>query len=395
MKPKRIAILGSTGSVGRQALEIIDADGGLCACALAAGSNWKLLAEQTRRVGPEAVAIADADAADRLAGRIPQTPVLAGPEAMTELVRRVRPDMVLTAMSGAAGLAPTLAAIDCGADLAVANKESLVMGGAAIMPAARAAGVRILPVDSEHSAVFQCLHGHPRDAVRRIILTASGGPLRTWPADRAGKATLAEVLNHPTWQMGRKITVDSATLMNKALEIIEAHWLFGLPAEKIEVLIHPESIVHGCVEFSDGSWLAQMGAPSMATPIAFALHYPKRAPAASVPLDLAAAGSLHFEGVDAERFPAVELGYEVLGRGGTAGAVVCAADEVAVNAFVDGRIELGRVVEIVREVLNRATVNPEVTIGTIRAADAEARRTARAIISGRDAALPGRAQAQA
>jgi len=302
MQPKRIAILGSTGSVGRQALEIIaSADGGRFeVCALSGGGNWRLLAEQARATGADVVAIADPAVADDLAEALPDgATVLAGPDALTDAVRRCGADLVLTAVTGSAGLAPTLAAIDCGADLAVANKESLVMAGAAIVPAARAAGVNILPVDSEHSAVFQCLAGRSADDVRRVILTASGGPFRTWPPDRVRDASLEQVLNHPTWQMGRKITIDSATLLNKALEVIEAHWLFDLPAEKIEVVIHPESVVHACVEFADGTMLAQMGPPSMATPIALALYWPDRAPAPAAALDLAAAGGLHFEPPDA------------------------------------------------------------------------------------------------
>ncbi|OPX24638.1 MAG: 1-deoxy-D-xylulose-5-phosphate reductoisomerase [Planctomycetales bacterium 4484_123] len=395
MSAKRIAILGSTGSVGRQALELIAASDELTVCALAAGRNWQLLAEQVGRFKPQAVALADVRAAEELTRATAGVCVLSGPEAMTELVRRVRPDMVLTAMSGSTGLPATLAAIDCKADLAVANKESLVMAGQIIMTSARSAGINVLPVDSEHSAIFQCLHGQQRGAVRRVFLTASGGPFRTWPERRAGQASLQEVLNHPTWQMGRKVTIDSATLMNKALEIVEAHWLFDLPAEKIEVLIHPESLLHGAVEFADGSVLAQLGSPSMATPIAFALHYPRRPARASAPLDLAAAGGLHFERVDRRRFPAVELGFEVLRRGGTAGAILNAADEAAVAAFVAGRIPFGRIVEIVREVLNSSSVNPEVTVESILAADAEARRRAEALIGAVEAGSGGRRQPQA
>ncbi|HET6426784.1 MAG TPA: 1-deoxy-D-xylulose-5-phosphate reductoisomerase, partial [Phycisphaerae bacterium] len=244
--------MGATGSVGRQALEIIAGSDRLGVCALAAGANWELLAEQAKRFRPQAVAVADEGAARSLSAALGGgVEVLAGADAAAELVHKVRPDLVLTAMVGTAGLAPTLAAIECGADLAVANKESLVMAGAVIMPAARAAGIHVLPVDSEHSAIFQCLQGRPAEQVRRIIITASGGPFRTWEPRRAAHASLEEVLRHPTWEMGRKITIDSATLMNKALEVVEAHWLFGVGADRIEVLIHPESLVHGCVEFTD------------------------------------------------------------------------------------------------------------------------------------------------
>ena len=384
MQPKRIAILGSTGSVGRQALDIIaSAEAGRFeVCALSGGGNWRLLAEQACATGAGVVAIADAAVAGNLAGALADgTTVLSGSDALADAVRRCQPDLVMTAVTGSAGLAPTLAAIDCGADLAVANKESLVMAGAVIVPAARAAGVNLLPVDSEHSAVFQCLTGRGAADVRRVILTASGGPFRDWPASRVRDASLEEVLNHPTWQMGRKITIDSATLLNKALEVIEAHWLFDLPAEKIEVVIHPESVVHACVEFADGTVLAQMGPPSMATPIALALYWPDRAPAPAAPLDLAAAGGLHFDPPDAEQYPALDLGYEVLRRGGTAGAVLNAANEVAVAAFVAGRIGFGQIVEIVRKVLNQTPVKSEVTLEAIVCADAEARRQTESIVA--------------
>ena len=386
MGSKRIAILGSTGSIGRQALEIIAAEVRFSVCGLAAGSNWRLLADQARAFGAEAVAIADSAGARSLAEVLPKrTSLLAGPEAMGELIRRTRPDMVLTAVVGSAGLWPTLAAIECGADLAVANKESLVMAGAVIMPAARAAGIQLIPVDSEHSAVFQCLTGQRREELRRVVLTASGGPFRDWSAERIKQASLQEALNHPTWQMGKKITIDSATLMNKALEVVEAHWLFDLSAEQIEVVVHPESLVHACVEFCDGSVLAQMGPPSMATPIAFALYYPQRPPQAGAPLDLAGLGSLHFAPADPQRFPAIRLGYEVLRRGGTAGAILNAANETAVAAFLEGTIEFGQILRIVEEVLNRAPVKAESDVETILAADADARERAEAVIHQRPA----------
>ena len=391
MQTKRIAILGSTGSVGRQALEVIAGEDRFSACALAAGSNWELLAEQATQSGAELVAIADAARADDLAAALPSgTELLSGERALAELIRRARPDLVLTAVVGSAGLAPTLAAIECGADLAIANKESLVMGGAVIMPAARRAGVQVLPVDSEHSAIFQCLAGHRRQDVRKVVLTASGGPFRTATAEQVRHASLDDVLNHPTWRMGRKVTVDSATLMNKAMEVIEAHWLFDLRADQIEVAIHPESVVHGLVEFRDGSVLAQMGRPSMATPIAFALYYPERAPRAAAALELPALGSLHFEAVDQERFGALRLGYEAIGRGPAAGAALNAANEAAVEAFLAGEIQFGRIVEIVEEVLNQAAVTAEVSLDTLLAADADARRRAREIIT-RDASRTGRA----
>ena len=382
MEPKRIVILGSTGSIGRQALKIIAAEPRFSACALAAGSSWELLAEQAEETGAELVAITNESCAAELSAALPAScELLTGPDAMCELIRRTQPDMVLTAVVGSAGLAPTLTAIECGADLAVANKESLVMAGAVVMPAARAAGARVLPVDSEHSAIFQCLAGHRRQDIRRIILTASGGPFRTASAEDVRHATLAQVLDHPTWQMGPKVTIDSATLMNKALEVIEAHWLFDLPGEQIEVLIHPESMVHGFVEFRDGSVLAQMGPPSMATPIAYALYHPERAPQAAAPLHLDALGELHFEPVDPGRFAALQLGYDVVSRGGAAGATLNAANESAVAAFADGRIEFGYIVEIVQETLNQTPVSAEVNLDALLAAAANAHRLAEEIIS--------------
>ena len=391
MKPRRIAILGSTGSVGRQALQVIASEPDLFACALSAGSNAELLAAQATETGAEFVAAADPAAAEALPESLPPgVEVLTGPDAASDLIRRCRPDLVLTAVAGSAGLAPTLTAIECGADLAIANKESLVMAGALVMPAARAAGVNVLPVDSEHSAVFQCMLGRRREDVAKVTLTASGGPCRTWPIEKIRNATLDEVLNHPTWQMGRKVTIDSTTLVNKALEVIEAHWLFDLPSEQIEVLVHPESLVHACVAFSDGSVLAQLGAPSMLTPIAFALHYPNRSPRMEAPpLDLVSAGRLHFEPVDHERFPAVKLGHAVIEAGGTSGAVFSAADEAVVDAFIDGRIGFGQIVEIVEEVMNRTPVSTEITIESIARADAAARRQAEEVIARRVAPAGG------
>jgi 1-deoxy-D-xylulose-5-phosphate reductoisomerase len=381
MPAKRIVILGSTGSIGRQALEIIQGEPGLRACGLSAGANWKLLAQQAGMFKPDAVAIADPTDAGRLQTALPAgVKVFSGPDAMSELVCRLRPDLVVTAMVGSAGLAPTLTAIECKCDLAIANKESLVMAGGIVMPAARRAGVNILPVDSEHSAIFQCLAGRGVAEVRKIFLTASGGPLRTWPLAKVRNAKLAEVLNHPTWRMGQKVTIDSATMMNKALEVIEAHWLFDLPAEKIGVLIHPQSLVHGLVEFCDGSILAQVGAPSMTTPIACALHHPHRRDAPSAPLDLAAGGTWEFLPLDKQRYPAMALGYDVIQRGGTAGAVLNAANEVAVAAFVAGRLAFGAIVDIVREVLNRAEACAEVDVGKVLAADAQARAQATEIV---------------
>ncbi len=381
---KRIAILGSTGSVGRQALEIIAADESLSVVGLSAGANWKLLAEQAKTFDADAVAIAEPEAAKELASVLAEgTDLLTGPESMNDLIWQVEPDMVLTAVVGSAGLGPTLTAIKCEADLAIANKESLVMAGAIIMPAARKAGINVLPVDSEHSAIFQCLIGHEHKDVHRVTLTASGGPFRNKTPEEVEHATLAEVLKHPTWKMGRKISVDSATMMNKALEIIETHHLFDLPPHRIEVVIHPESIVHACVEFFDGSVLAQLSRPAMTTPIAIALSYPQRPAHPSAPLlDLAEAGALHFESADEQRYPALELGYEVVRRGGTAGAILNAANETAVEAFIAGRIEFGQIVGIVKRVLTETPIKTEIDLETILATDNEVRRRTEEIVIG-------------
>jgi 1-deoxy-D-xylulose-5-phosphate reductoisomerase len=374
MSVKRVAILGSTGSIGRQALGVIAEQAGLSVCALAAGTNLEMLTEQIERFHPEFAAIADPRKGQLLAGLYPGVHVFFGPEAMTELVRASRPDVLLTAVVGSAGLAPTLAGIECGSDLAIANKETLVMAGAVVMAAAKAAGVAVLPVDSEHSAIFQCLaSGRPKE-VRRVVITGSGGALRDHDDLRAHDASVEDALAHPTWDMGRKITIDSATMINKALESVEAHWLFGLPGDKIDVVMHPESIVHSFVEFQDGAVIAQLSRPDMGMPIAYALSYPSRPARRFEPLDLAAMGKLTFRRLSGRYARAVELGYEVIRRGGLAGAVLNAANEAAVEAFLEKRIALGRIVPIVEELLNRTPAGVEVTLDTLVEADAWARR---------------------
>ncbi|MFA6135251.1 MAG: 1-deoxy-D-xylulose-5-phosphate reductoisomerase [Phycisphaerae bacterium] len=375
MGVKRVAILGSTGSIGRQGLEVISASAGLEVCALAAGGNWRLLSQQTRQFRPSIVAISDEQAAEGLGREVGDlAQVLAGAEAMTELVRLSRPDVLLSGVVGAAGLAPTLAAIECGATLAIANKETLVMAGAIVMPAARAAGLAVLPVDSEHSAIFQCLAAGQRDEVEKVVITASGGALRDWPAEKVEHATVEQALNHPTWQMGRKITIDSATLINKALEVIEAHWLFDLPAEQIEVVLHPQSILHSYVQFHDGSVIAQLGMPDMTLPIAYALGYPQRPARSHQGLDLARVGHLDFAPLAGRFARAVNLGFEVIRRGGLAGAVLNGANEAAVEAFLAGRIRFGQIVPLVEKVLNRTPTTKEVTLKDLVAADMWARQ---------------------
>lgn len=376
MKTKRVAILGSTGSIGSQAIEVIASQPSLTVCALAAGNNWKLLGEQARQCRPEAIAMASPESAEAFrsawnAGDMPE--ILSGPDAMTEIIRRTRPDVVLSGVVGTAGLAPTLAAIECGAALAIANKETLVMAGAIVMPAARAAGVPVLPVDSEHSAIFQCLSAGRREQVRRIVITASGGALRDWPAEEVEKATVEDALNHPTWSMGRKITIDSATLINKALEVVEAHWLFDMPAEQIDVVLHGESIIHSLVEYCDGSTIAQMGEPSMMTPISYALSWPERFERQVAPLDLAAAGKLTFSALSDRFERAVRLGHKAIDLGGAAGAVLNAANESAVEAFLGGRIRFGQIVKLVETVLNKTPSLAEVNLESLLRADSWAR----------------------
>ena len=375
MSTKRIAILGSTGSIGRQALEVIAAQDDLSVCALAAGGNWRELADQAARTGADVLAIADEDAREDLtAAAGSAAEVLAGADAMTELVGRAKPDILLVAVVGAAGLAPTLAGIECGATLALANKEALVMAGGLVMPAARAAGVDILPVDSEHSAIYQCLHAGQRHEVRRVTITASGGALRDWDATAAAEATVDDALNHPTWSMGRKITIDSATMMNKALEVVEAHWLFDLSADRINVVLHAESVIHAMVDFADGSAIAQMGLPDMTTPIAYALNRPDRRGRPVAPLDLAALGQLTFRRLEGRFADAVELGHEAIRRGGLAGCVLNGANEAAVEAFLEHRIRFGHIVPLVARVLADCPPSGELSLAALLAADAWARQ---------------------
>ena len=374
MKRRRIAILGSTGSIGRQTLDVISQREDLVPCALAGGSNWKLLAEQANGFSPELVAIADERAGARLREQLPRgTKLLTGADAMTELVRESRADVVLSGVVGSAGLKPTLAAIECGATPAIANKETLVMAGAIIIPAARRANLEVLPVDSEHSAIFQCLRAGSRDEVRRVVITGSGGALRGWTASQLGTVSVDDALNHPTWNMGRKITIDSATLINKALEVVEAHWLFGLEPEQIEVVLHPQSIVHSYVEFRDGSVIAQMSPPDMSLPISYALSYPDRIEREAAPLDLPAIGELTFQRCEGRFARAVKLGHEAIRRGGSAGAVLNAANEAAVHAFLAEKISFQQIVEMVEEILNLADQDEEITLEGIMRADAWAR----------------------
>jgi 1-deoxy-D-xylulose-5-phosphate reductoisomerase len=337
---KRISLLGSTGSIGVQTLAVVEAfPERLEVVALAAGRNIPKLAEQVRRFRPARVSVGDEAGAAELRNRIGTSDVQIGVgEEGLEAVATQPAELVVAGLVGAVGLRPTLAAIRAGRDIALANKEVMVMAGALVLREIRGQGVRLLPVDSEHSAIFQALEGQRAEDVERLVLTASGGPLRTWTAENLERATVAEALAHPNWNMGPKITIDSATLMNKALEVIEARWLFDVPPERIEVVVHPQSIVHSLVEFIDGSVLAQLGPPDMRIPIALALTYPERLPLEGRRLDLVAVGSLDFEAPDLERFPALQLAHAALRGSEVAPAVLNAVNEVTVDAFLRGMI---------------------------------------------------------
>ncbi|MEE9275913.1 MAG: 1-deoxy-D-xylulose-5-phosphate reductoisomerase, partial [bacterium] len=334
--PRRIAILGSTGSIGENTLRVIaDNPERFTVAALAAGRNWERLAEQARTFAPPLVSVAGAEDAERLRGLLPPgTAVLSGEEGLREAAAGQGAEIVVSALVGAAGLAPTLAAIEAGASVALANKEVLVMAGELVTARAAARGAAILPIDSEHAGVAQALSGRPREEVARIVLTASGGPFRTRTLEEMRGVTPEEALRHPNWKMGPKITVDSASMMNKGLEIIEARWLFGLEPERVDVLVHPQSIVHAMVEFIDGTVLAQMSVPDMRLPIAQALSHPERIPSRAPRLDLAQIGNLTFEEPDLERFACLAHAKAALREGGTAPAVLNAANEVAVAAFL-------------------------------------------------------------
>lgn len=391
--PRRLIILGSTGSIGTNALEVVQhlhrtGDRRLQVVALATGANAAKLAEQARHFDVEHVAIADETRAKEL-GSVRH--LYAGQDAALRLVDAVcRPgDLVLGAMVGSVGVPATLAAIERGCDVALANKETLVAAGAVVMPRVRARGVNLLPVDSEHSAIFQCLNAGRSTEVARLVLTASGGPFRTWSKQRLYDATVEQSLDHPTWAMGRKVTVDSASLMNKALEIIEAHWLFGMSGEKIKVVVHPQSIVHGFVEFVDGSVIGQLGPPDMKTPIQYALTWPDRRNGCGATMDWTAVGRLDFEPVDHDRFPAIALAYRVIAAGGSWGAVFNAANEAAVAAFLGRRIPFGMITELVGETLEAIQPTPVNGLADVDRADCAAREEVERLIQ-RNASRPTR-----
>ena len=376
---KHIAVLGSTGSIGRSALAVVDAHPSkLRVAALAAGENAALLAEQIATYRPGIAALSTEAGLDRLrgAGVSSSTELLSGPGGLLAVATHPGVDIVICASAGTAGLEAVLAAIEAGKTIALANKEVLVMAGSLVMDAARRRGVSILPVDSEHNAIHQCLHGRTAAEVRRLILTASGGPFREMSPDEIERVRPDAALRHPTWQMGRKITIDSATLMNKGLEVIEAHWLFGVSADKIDVLIHPQSIVHSMVELSDGSVIAQLGVTDMRLPIQYACSYPERWEAALPTLDLARAGRLEFHEPAHDRFPCLGLAYRALRTGGTLPVVLNAANEVAVEAFLDGKLGFTAVPRVIEKTMDAHDVENISTIDVVRRVDRWARAQA-------------------
>ncbi len=376
---KKVIILGSTGSIGRSALSVAQSLGDeFEIVGLAAGSRWETLADQVGEFRPQAAAICDESAGGRLSSQLrangSQTRVLTGASGLVRLVEETDCDFVLSAIVGVAGLPATLAAVQRGLTVGLANKESLVVAGELMISAAARSGSKLLPVDSEHSAIYQSLHSGQHEEIERIFLTASGGPFRTWPLERMRAATLHDALRHPTWDMGPKITIDSATMMNKALEVIEAHWLFKVDPERIEVVIHPESIIHSMVAFRDGSVVAQMGSPDMRTPIQYAMTYPRRLSGGAARVDFSRLERMTFEPPDPHRFPALRLGHAVAQQGGTAGAALNAANEAAVAAFREGKIGFLDIVTRVEEVLVRHPFEAKPTLDTLMQVDAWARQ---------------------
>jgi 1-deoxy-D-xylulose-5-phosphate reductoisomerase len=379
--PRRLLILGSTGSIGRQALDIVLRAEELELVGLSAERSWEELTAQATEHGVARIALADADAGARAAEAWTGGEVLVGAEGLVRLVLESGADLVLNALVGSAGLGPTVATLGEGIDLALANKESLVVGGELVMQLAEATGAQILPVDSEHSALHQLISGEPPGTVERLVLTASGGPFRgRTRADLEG-VSVEQALAHPTWAMGGKITIDSATLMNKGLELIEAHHLFGTPYDRIDVVVHPQSIVHSYVLLCDGAALAHLGHPDMRVPIAYALHHPERVEVPVRGLDLAEIGALTFEPVDVEAFPCLRLAREAAVAGGTAPCVLNAANEIAVHAFLEGRLDFLGIPAVVEATLDRLPAAPVRAFESLYEADREARETAAGLVA--------------
>ena len=382
--PRRLLVLGSTGSIGTQALDVVARAGGeLELVGLSAERSWEPLVAQARAHGVARIALADPDAAARASEAWTDGEVLSGAEGLVRLVLESGADLVLNALVGSAGLGPTVATLGEGIDLALANKESLVVGGELVMALAEATGAQLLPVDSEHSALFQLLAAEQPGAVDKLVLTASGGPFRGRTRAQLEEVTIEEALAHPTWSMGGKISIDSATMMNKGLEVIEAHHLFGVSYDRIDVVVHPQSIVHALITLVDGTALAHLGNPDMRAPIAYALHHPERVPVPIAPLDLAAHGRLDFEPVDLEAFPCLRLAREVGIAGGTAPCVLNAANEVAVHAFLTGRLGFLGIAEVISGTLDELPGEPIRAFETLYAADREARELAGDLVAAR------------
>jgi 1-deoxy-D-xylulose-5-phosphate reductoisomerase len=373
--PERVVVLGASGSIGSQAADVLERSGTLQCVGLASGRDWKTTVGQAERLGVKRLAFADPEAA-KAAREHFSGEVGSGSEAIIELVVSGGADLVLNSIVGAAGLGSTLAALGEGIDVALANKESLVVGGALVTGLAEATGAQLWPIDSEHTALHQLLRGTEPGELRRLIVTASGGPFRKWGAEAIETATVEQALAHPTWRMGGKITIDSATMMNKGLELIEAHHLFDVPMNKIDVLVHPQSIVHGLVELADGAQLAHLGQPDMRVAISYALHRGASVEAGTRRLDLAEVGSLQFEPADPERFPCLRLAREAQEAGGGAPCVLNAANEVAVHAFLDGEVPFGAIPRVVESTLDALGHTPVHHVSKLLQIDADAREAA-------------------
>jgi 1-deoxy-D-xylulose-5-phosphate reductoisomerase len=378
---RRLLILGSTGSIGTQALDIVGRSSDLELVGLSAERSWEALVAQAAEHGVRRIALADADAGARAAEAWTDGDVLVGAEGLVRLVIESEADLVLNALVGSAGLGPTVATLGEGIDLALANKESLVVGGELVTQLAEATGARIVPVDSEHSALHQLLDGRGPGTVDRLVLTASGGPFRGRTRAELAGVTVEEALRHPTWAMGGKITIDSATLMNKGLEVIEAHHLFGTPYDRIDVVVHPQSLVHALVTLCDGASLAHLGHPDMRVPIAYALHHPERVDLPVPQLDLVQVGALHFEAPDLDAFPCLRLAREAAEAGGTAPCILNAANEVAVHAFLGGRLPFMGIAEVIERTLDAVPAGRVHAFDTLYAADGRARAEAAELVA--------------
>jgi 1-deoxy-D-xylulose-5-phosphate reductoisomerase len=376
---RRVVILGATGSIGVQALDVVGRSDELELVGLAAQGSWERVVEQARATGVRRIALADPAAADDARSAWPEGEVLGGPDGIAALILESDADIVLNAVVGSAGLLPTIVTLGEGIDLALANKESLVAGGELVTALAEATGAQIIPVDSEHAALHQLIlaeRAHGAGTIERLTITASGGPFRGHTREELGRVTVEQALKHPTWEMGGKITIDSATLMNKGLELIEAHHLFGVPYEQIDVVVHPQSIIHGCVSLCDGAMLAHLGLPDMRVPIAYALHYPERIDVPVARLDLLAAASLTFEAPDLDAFPCLRLARSAAKAGGGAPCVMNAANEIAVRAFLEGAITFTRIPEVIEATLDELGTQPVGEFEQLFTLDHDAREAA-------------------